>query len=228
MEYSEKPDLVINGVTTASGGDYGKVRIDGVGTVEGDIVAESFDANGMTKVRGSLATDDMDCDGMITIDGHVSAGKSLVDGLMKIKGSLKADRFTVNGMLKVKGDCEIEELRMDGGFTIDGSMNVGRLYVMLNGQGRTREIGCESIQVRRKRRTPWAALITWVLPRYAIELHTSSIEGDDIDLEHTETEVVRGNRVMIGKGCRVDLVEYRTELKVHPSAKIGKGVKIGG
>jgi len=228
MEYSEKPDLVINGVTTASGGEYGKVRIDGVGTVEGDISSDLFDANGMTKVRGSLATDDMDCDGMIRIEGHVSAGKSLVDGQMKIKGSLIADQFTMNGMLNVKGDCEIEELRMEGAFGVDGWMNVGRMYVKLHGKGRAREIGCESIQVRRKPRTPWAALLTWVLPRFVSELHTSAIEGDDIDLEHTEAEVVRGNRVVIGKGCRVGLVEYRTELKVHPSAKIGKEVKTGG
>lgn len=45
MEHSSKPNLIINGVSNA-GGDYGKVKIDGVGRVEGDIKAECFDSDG--------------------------------------------------------------------------------------------------------------------------------------------------------------------------------------
>ncbi|XID95851.1 polymer-forming cytoskeletal protein [Paenibacillaceae bacterium WGS1546] len=228
MEQDMKPDLVINGVSTAGGGEYAKVRIDGVGTVEGDVATERFDCNGMTKIRGRLHADSADIDGMFTIEGNLSARSATVDGHAKVKGSVKADGLAVNGLLNVAGDCEIEHLRLEGAFDVRGLLNAGELSVMLHGKGKAREIGVESIRVRRKSRGPWGKLLTWIIPHYSPELETYSIEGDDIDLEYTEATAVRGNRVIVGKGCKIDLVEYRTELYVHPSAKIGKEVKTDG
>ncbi|QJD84262.1 cell shape determination protein CcmA [Cohnella herbarum] len=228
MESINRLDLNIDGVSTASGGDYGKVKIDGVGTVEGDVIAEIFDSNGITKVRGNLRTGEMDSDGIIKIYGHLSAGYSVVDGNLKVIGSVKAERFKVNGVLNVGEDCEIEDLDMEGAFDVQGLLNVGKMNVRLHGKGKVKEIGGENIQVRRVRRSVWGKMVTWMLPKFSPELHTASIEGDDIDLEYTLADVVRGNRVVIGKGCNIGTVEYRTELKVYPGAKIGKEVKTGG
>ncbi len=228
MNQAIHADLVINGVSTASGGRYGRVKIDGVGTVEGDLACGDFDCNGMTKIRGSLIADSVDADGMFKVDGSMSAGSSIVDGHMRVKGSLKADSFAINGLLRVSGDCEIERMRMEGAFDVNGMINAGSLNVLLHGRGKAKEIGGETIEVKRKARGPLNKLLTWFIPKFAPELKTESIEGDDIDLEYTEADVVRGNRVVIGKGCAIDLVEYRTELKVHPGAKIGKEAKVGG
>ncbi|MFC4303761.1 hypothetical protein [Cohnella boryungensis] len=228
MENAMKPDLIINGMSAAGGGTYGKVRIDGAGTVEGDISSDTFDSNGMTKIRGSLLTDELDGDGILTVEGNLAAGNSLMDGNMKIRGSLKADSFAVNGVLSVKGDCEIESFRMEGAFDVKGLLNAGTADIKLHGKGNVREIGVESIQVRRKSKSPWGKLLNWMLPRFSSELHAKVIEGDDIDLEYTEADVVRGNRIVIGRGCKIELVEYRTELKAHPSAIIGKEVRTGG
>ena len=228
MNQATQADLVINGVSTASGGRYGKVKIDGVGTVEGDLICDDFDCNGMTKVRGSLTANRMDADGMFTVDGSVSAGSSVVDGHMRVKGALKAESFAINGLLRVGGDCEIERLRMEGAFDVGGLINAGSMNVLLHGRGKAKEIGGETIEVKRKARGPLSKLLTWFVPRFAPELKVDTIEGDDVELEYTEAVVVRGNRVVIGKGCTIDLVEYRTELKAHPGAKIGKEAKIGG
>ncbi|WP_372637995.1 hypothetical protein [Cohnella sp.] len=227
MNRPEQGDLVINGVSTASGGQYGRVKIDGVGTVEGDIVCVDFDCNGMTKIRGSLAADTMDADGMFTIDGHLSAARSFVDGHMKVRGSLKGDSFSVNGLIRVDGNCEIESFNAEGAFEVNGLLNVGSMDVLLHGRGRAGEIGGESIRVKQKARGPLNKLFTWMMPRFAPELHVETIEGDEIDLEYTQADVVRGNRVRIGKGCAIGLVEYRTELSAHPGAKIGKEAKVG-
>ncbi|OXS53999.1 hypothetical protein B1A99_27580 [Cohnella sp. CIP 111063] len=227
MNQPAQGDLVINGVSTASGGQYGRVKIDGVGTVEGDIVCADFDCNGMTKIRGSLAADTMDADGMFTIDGHLSAARSFVDGHMKVRGSLKGDSFSVNGLIRVDGNCEIESFRAEGAFEVGGLLNVGTMDVLLQGRGKAGEIGGESIRVVRKSSGPLNKLLSWFVPRLATELHVESIEGDVIDLEYTQAEVVRGNRVRIGKGCTIGLVEYRTEFSAHPGAKIGKEAKVG-
>jgi len=228
MKESGRAELLINGVSTAGGGEYGKVKIDGVGTVEGDLTCDDFDCNGVTKIRGFLVANSVDVDGMFTVEGHMSAGKSVVDGHVKVRGSLKADSFTVNGMLHVGGDCEVEHFRIEGAFNVKGLVNAGRMDVLLHGRGKAREIGGESIEIKRKARGPLSRLWTWIMPRFAPELHVESIEGDDIELEYTEAEVVRGNRIRIGKGCSIGLVEYRGELNVHPGAKIGKEAKLGG
>lgn len=38
------------------------------------------------------------------------------------------------------------------------------------------------------------------------------IEGDDVDLEYTQADVVRGRRVRIGEGCSIGRVEYSESL----------------
>ncbi len=221
-------DLIINGVSTAGGGEYGRVKIDGVGTVEGDIVCIDFDCDGMTKIRGALAAKTMDADGMFRVEGDLSAEKSVIHGYMKVKGSLKGDSFSINGQLRVGGNCEIESFRAEGAFEVSGLLNVGTMDVLLHGRGKAGEIGGETIRVKRKSSGPLNKLLSWIMPRFATELHVESIEGDEIDLEYTHAEVVRGNRVRIGRGCSIGLVEYRTELQAHPGAKIGKEAKIGG
>lgn len=184
------------------------MRIDGVGTVEGDLSAGDFDCNGMTKIRGGLIASEADIDGLFTVDGHLSAGRAKIDGKAKVKGSVKADVIAVHGMFDVNGDCEIEDFRIEGAFDVKGLLNAGKLDVLMHGYGKAREIGGERIRVRRRASGVWSRLIAWVLPRYSPELRTAFVEGDDVDLEYTEAEVVRGGRVVIGKGCKIGLVEY--------------------
>jgi cytoskeletal protein CcmA (bactofilin family) len=222
-----KSNLIINGVSHAGGGEYALVRIDGVGTIQGNVSADVINTNGMTKVLGNVFTEELDCDGMLKIEGHFSAGHSVIDGHMNVKGSLKGDQFTLRGILNIGGDCEIEQFDVEGAFDVQGLLNVGRMNVKLHGRGKAKEIGVEYIQVRQGAKSAWNKLWRWMLPRFTPELHVGVIEGDDIDLEYTEADVVRGNRITIGKGCTIGRVEYRSELKQHKGAKIGQEVKTG-
>ena len=43
-----------------------------------------------------------------------------------------------------------------------------------------------------------------------------SIEGDDIELENVEADIVRGKYVRIGHGCRIGTVEYGENLEAEP------------
>ncbi|WP_167747160.1 polymer-forming cytoskeletal protein [Cohnella luojiensis] len=227
LDQIHKPNLIINGVSSAGGGDYDKVKIDGVGTINGHLNAAVFHTNGITKVYGNLQADEMDCDGMIKIDGHLSAGKSVVDGTLKVKGSVRSDHFTVNGLLRVEGDCEVETMEIAGSFEVNGLLNAGRMNANLHWKSQAKEIGVEFIKVRRVSKSSWSKLWRWMLPKAVPGLKAEVIEGDDIDLEYTEADIVRGNRIRIGKGCSIGRVEYRTELNVIPGAKIGEEVKTG-
>ena len=60
----------------------------------------------------------------------------------------------------------------------------------------------------------------------AAELTASSIEGDEIELEDTTADVVRGKRVVIGPGCHIKTVEYIDTLDVHEDAEVEKKTKV--
>lgn len=47
------------------------------------------------------------------------------------------------------------------------------------------------------------------------------IEGDDIYLENTKADIVRGNKVKIGPGCQIGVVEYRDDF-THDSKALVK------
>jgi cytoskeletal protein CcmA (bactofilin family) len=228
METFRKPDLIINGVSSGAGGDYGKVNIEGIGTIEGNVSALEFDVDGITKVRGNLLANELDCDGILKVEGQLSAGKSVIDGKLKVLGSMKGEFCRLNGTLNVGGDCELENFDAEGAFDVSGLLNAGRITVRLHGKGIAREIGVEFIQVRQARKNVWSKLWRWMLPRFTPELQVATIEGDDIDLEHTVADVVRGNRIVIGKGCIIGRVEYQEMLKVHPGAKVEQEVKTSG
>ena len=58
------------------------------------------------------------------------------------------------------------------------------------------------------------------------KLTAEIIEGDDIYLECTRAKVVRGGKVVIGYGCEIELVEYRTDFERANDAKVAKNQKL--
>lgn len=221
------PDLIINGVSSASGGQYDTVSIDGVGKVEGDLLSRTFKANGHIKVNGSMRTDSVNCDGKLAVAGNLQAAEIVVNGLNSIAGSVSADRLLLNGWLTVKGECEIERFEAEGGFEVAGLLSAGTLDVRLQGRCAAKEIGVESVRVRRSAKRVWNTVWRWLFPKLVPELRAGTIEGDDIDLEYTSADVVRGNKIVIGKGCSIGRVEYRSELTVLSGAKVDTEVKAG-
>ena len=57
-------------------------------------------------------------------------------------------------------------------------------------------------------------------------LKAELIEGEEIDLQATRAELVRGRNVVIGPGCEIERVEYSGSLMVDPSAKVEQQAKI--
>jgi hypothetical protein len=51
------------------------------------------------------------------------------------------------------------------------------------------------------------------------------IEGDDIYLENTVAEIVRGNSVEIGPGCTIGLVEYANKFSKDKDSTVKKETK---
>ncbi|MDG0875120.1 hypothetical protein L5D93_22940 [Paenibacillus thiaminolyticus] len=65
-------DIIISGLGSSSGGTYLRVRIDGVGNIDGDLFCSSFVSNGKGKVAGNLEADTTEVRGMLTLKGNLN------------------------------------------------------------------------------------------------------------------------------------------------------------
>ena len=131
--------------------------------------------------------------------------------------------------MKVNSNCEAENFNLKGVFNIEETLNADDITVKLYGPSETKEIGGSKIHVQKGGDNKLMELLTAILSPlnfYKAHLKAETIEGDDVYLEHTTAQVVRGNTVTIGEGCEIDLVEYRTYFKKTPGASVLKDMKV--
>lgn len=234
-------DLKINGLGQAAGGTYGKVSIDGIGTLNGDTVCDLLTVNGSLKSKHSIQGGEIRINGNSSVGGKVGSGRLRVDGMLKVDGDVRTERLDINGMLRIgggaagdtleidgslksSGNVEFETVQVYGGFQIGGMLNAGTLELKMAAACQAREIGGERIRVTAKKGA--SKLLGLFASSLAIRLTADVIEGDDIVLENTKADVVRGNRVRIGPGCEIGVVEYRHAYEADPKASVGKAVPL--
>lgn len=220
-------DLVIAGVGGASGGTYDTVRIDGVGTVNGSVEARIVTGNGHINMKGDLRAGELECNGNMNVKGGLTVDTLKAEGMLRIGGALRGESCVLSGVISTKADCELEELTGEGAFTVNGLLSAGHVDFVLQGPGKANEIGVESLVIRQNNQGAWNRLLGGIFPKLKSELNAGTIEGDFIDVEYTNADVVRGNIVIIGEGCTIGAVEYRSQLTVHPGARVGRDEKIG-
>ncbi len=238
-------NVTISGSGRIEGGTYGTVKIAGSGKVVGDLTAEEFKAAGSAKVEGNLkaqkfeAAGSFKCEGDLEAEEAEAAGSFAVVGRLKAKelrlaGSARAKSITggylrAGGSLHVEENVEVETFRLTGAFEIGGLLSADRVEVELAGRAQVREIGGEKIVVRAGEKSLGgilSAALRFILgPGSPRELLAETIEGDEIELEATEAKLVRGGRIKIGPGCRIERVEYTETLEVAPEAVVKEEVK---
>lgn len=224
MDMEKRHSLTLNGSGSSSGGTYNKVKIRGEGTisnhvscnefktygtsdVRGDITANSYIVYGDSEVQGSLNAEYVKVYGNTQVQNDCHINKTKIRGMFEVNGKLSGNYVDIKGGLTVKEDIEVEEFLLSGGLESEGLLNGGKIDITLKYEGsKVKEIGGEKITVRKK-----SAFIPFT--NHAGELHTTSIEGDDIYLEYTKADTVRGNNVTIGPGCEISVVEYHTSFK---------------
>jgi cytoskeletal protein CcmA (bactofilin family) len=197
MDQMRRHDLNLSGIGSASGGKYDNVRVQGIGKIHGDIDCVRCKVEGIANVFGNVKAEVVHIQGKASVKGNVAAGEVRLEG----------DVF-------IAGDCEAESFNAGGGFTVQGLVSADQVSIRLYGSAKIREIGGETIHVTKGHRFG-------LFSRFK-KLSVETVEGDDIYLEYTKAKVVRGNRVHIGPGCEIDLVEYRVELQLDDDAKVVK------
>ena len=245
MNSENRGDMKYSGLMTMPGGSYRRVKLEGMITIDGDLDCDDirteglFTGNGTVKsttgkfngsanVKGSVVSDEVDVNGELKVGGDLSVQDIDVEGRLFVKGSVASENIDMRGELKAGGNCDAEVFNCKGTFKIDGTLNAGEINASLYAAAHAKEIGGEKISIRKGDNTAMGILSTLFTPIIFGKTHLTveTIEGDDVHIEHTTAKVVRGDKVAIGDGCEIDLVEYRTDFKKTSGARVQKQVKV--
>ncbi len=227
-ESNGRNDIKINGTGNISGGIYNDIVINGTGAIKGDVDCISFKTNGTssmngnlkskalkvngtTAVSGSVSSDEIKVTGAADFNGAVESVHTKINGAMNVTGNISSDELYLKGGMRISGDCNAETFESNGGFSVVGLLNADNINIRLNAPCRAKEIGGENISVKLGNDFSLRKLIKSIFPSWDLNQRLSAevIEGNDIELESTKAKVVRGDNVLIGEGCEIDLVEYK-------------------
>jgi cytoskeletal protein CcmA (bactofilin family) len=239
MKMEAMGDLIINGYGSANGGQFDRTVISGKGTVNGNLECNLFECNGSgiitgdlksekakisgnAKITGNVTSIDVIVEGRGSITGNANVDKMTINGTGSIGGNVKGEELLVKGRFAVGGNCEVETFRTEGQFSVGGLLSAEHIDIYTIGGCKAAEIGGQTIKVKQKSNL-WAGLFKSVLP---IKLEAELIEGDHIELENTKAKIVRGNHIIIGVNCDIDLVEYKETFKEVKNGLVKKSMKL--
>jgi cytoskeletal protein CcmA (bactofilin family) len=147
--------------------------------------------------------------------------KMKILGLLEVGEKLTGDEANIKGSITVNGDVEYEAFDSSGGFGIKGLLTADTINIALRfGESSAQEIGGGKITVRKRRNS------LFPFGKDVGSLTANIIEGDEIFLENTKADIVRGSKVNIGSGCQIGNVEYSLEFIQHPSSTVKMSKKI--
>lgn len=188
-------DIRIDGIGKINGGEFGVIRIDGVGECAGDVTAKTIDIDGKYKSQGATKADLIDCDGMATFNGNVQVKVLRVDGMCKINsGSVEAEEVDCDGSMTVSGQISADTVLADG--LIDAKEIVGDRVVI------------------KSRISKLARLFIKHLSKADL------IEATTIELEGVTARAVNGSDISIGPGCEIETLDCSGRLYVDKDSTV--------
>lgn len=221
MEHDRTRNLVLAGISSSNGGTFRSVKMDGVCKVNGDLVCTDFRSNGKTDIHGSITAATAEIRGASLVEGDLRSGRVVLHGKAAIHGNLTADHIELTGMATLKGKCEAEKLQAGGRLQM-GELNAGTLHLVLSGSSVIDEIGGEFIHIRKQPGVDFASWLKILPIPFGNKLTAKTIEGDEVYVESTSAEVIRGTRVVIGPGCHIGLVEYKEKFEQDKGSTVKK------
>lgn len=235
-------NIDISGAGKVAGGEYNNINISGSGKINGDIKGNKLSVSGSGKVLGDIEANIIETSGAfksignlnviekIQSSGSFKSEKNIVTNKLNTAGSFSClggmnfDLLEFSGWLKCIENCEGRKICGEGKLRIDGLLSADEIDIRLLGESNINEIGGENIKITEGKRHK----IRFICFSYnqKSELNCKSIEGDNIYLENTRAEVVRGNNITIGKNCVIERLEYSGELNISKKSIIKEKILV--
>lgn len=231
-------DLKIMASSDISGGEYGNIKVMGTATIKDDIKCEELKVMGAVisegiidcgylKVMGTAVLgDNVTCqnfDLLGTIECNYEANIN-VEGKFSVKGTIGSVKKTKAHTIDIKGifsndDCDVEEAKINGKIDIKNTLNCENIIIESSKlTSKINELVGANIEIKRK--------INLFGTSSNVIADINTIEGDQIKLEYTKVNVVRGKNIKIGRGCTIGSIEYTGSCQVNSNSKVENQVKL--
>ena len=208
----------------------GKVACSGSLAVDGAIQTTDASISGSFSVGGSVTVA-----GLLRVSGSVKTGQDLtakeakISGSCRLGGQLKGGELKISGSLRAQG-VEAERFLSSGVLDVEGLVTAEEMELRVNGTSKAGDLGGSTIRVldgatNGSGITVFGVQIISIGVRHGF-LTAGSIEGDEVELECTTAQVVRGRNVRIGRNCNIDRVEYTDSLTVDEYAEVKEQVRV--
>lgn len=238
----KRNNVTINGMGDIGSGEYNDVQISGMGNIKGSINANKVSVDGKCKSYEEIKSNDLtingyftcnkgiqlknscDVNGVCKINGSIDGKRIVVNGRADISENINFDNVEVNGELIVKGNCQCETMKLDGKMSINGLLSADNIELNITRLNRIKEIGGEKLVVRKGINKGFRLFS--ILSGNKSKLVCEVIEADEIYLENTECNIVRGRNIEIGRGCKINRIEYSEGLKITGEAIINEKINV--
>ena len=215
---------------------------------EGDLdCMEDFRCAGSTRVDGAIRA------GSAYVSGSLHCASLHGEDTLRIAGSahvedkLSGGEIMASGRLQVGGDIEAESFQFSdgscspvssGNLDCDGLLNAETVRIHVGARRhRVAAIGGGSVTVDGNLEDRpegdsvsfglFGAFKRWNKHPVGGSLTVDeSIEADEVTLANTLCPLVSGRRVIVGPGCRIDLVRYSESVEIDPDAQVGRQERI--
>jgi cytoskeletal protein CcmA (bactofilin family) len=248
LEYSDIPATRISGSGRVTLQGFGTVKVSGSGSISPERISMSgsstlpgglhigeLKTSGSSRVEGEVHADRIEFSGSASIDGDAHFEHLRKSGSLSVEGGVYGNTMRVSGSTTIRGDAEIsDELRSSGSIRVEGGIE-SKGFVELRGGFEVRgRVKARHFEARLGRRLSVAeegieadVVDVEPLPRdwdREGELRTKDIVGvEEVTIENVECENIRGGRVVIRGGCRVNgKVEYTESIEVSPNSYLAQ------
>ncbi len=213
-ECGPKSTVVISGAGKYVEGELLKVA--GSARADGDINVKRASVAGSLSVGGVLSAEELSVAGSLSASS-IQGGKVSVAGAISVRGELSATEFKAAGGVRVR-EIKADLVKVGGGIRAE-KIEGREIRIEMGGKSKVGEIKGDFIEIKRK-----LGLMDLLLSSRR-RLYAKRIEGRVVYLRGVICDEVIGDKVYIGRGCRIGKVIYRESLKVSPSAKVGQTVR---
>lgn len=192
-------DFSMDGVGKINGGEFGSIKVDGVGSCSGDLKAETLTVDGTFKCSGAVETGLLRCDGVAEFTSNIRAKRIDVNGVVNVKNGIKveAESIECDGIINVNGEISADVIRADG--CIKAKEIVGdKIYI--------------NTHMHRFFHTIFVA-------RQFSQIDL--IEATSVELHGVRAKAVNGKDVVIGPRCRIDSVDCSGTLFIDSTSLVG-------
>ena len=180
-------DIKILGDGVIPEGIYNNIRIAGACNIVGKI-----DAN------------------LLKISGSCNSNENIKSEEIKVYSSF--ENIEVYGELKTLGNFEGNSFYGYGRVDIEGLLSADKVEIIIHDNSEIKEIGGENISIKNNTsKKLFGILFNQTKKGY---VRCNLIEGDNIYLENTICDIIRGENITIGKGCTIGTIEYSNNLTV--------------